>query len=236
MANPYFSFKQFTVWHDQCAMKVGTDGALLGAWATVNANDRFLLDIGTGSGLIALMLAQRSEALIDAIDIDAPACRQATENVARSPFSGRIEVHHCPLSDYLPEARKYDLIVSNPPYFIQSLKCPDTTRSQARHADSLSLPELLRGSLRLLAPTGRLALVLPFDQRTILLEEAEQVGLHAYRETQVSTRQGMPPKRLLIELGPETVIPQCDHLAIEDESHRYTPAFIALEKPFYLKI
>ena len=96
MANPYFKFKQFTVWHDQCAMKVGTDGALLGAWTTVSVNDRYLLDIGTGSGLIALMLAQRSQALIDAIDIDAPACRQATENVARSPFAGRIEVHHSP--------------------------------------------------------------------------------------------------------------------------------------------
>ena len=95
---------------------------------------------------------------------------------------------------------------------------------------------MLRESLRLLTPTGRLALVLPFDQRAILLEEAEQVGLHPYRETQVSTRQGMPPKRLLIELGQETVTPQCDHLAIEDESHHYTPAFIALERPFYLKI
>ena len=236
MANPYFSFKQFTVWHDQCAMKVGTDGALLGAWATVNANDRFLLDIGTGSGLIALMLAQRSQALIDAIDIDVPACRQATANVARSPFAGRIEVHHCPLSDYQPAERKYDLIVSNPPYFIQSLKCPDATRSQARHADSLSLPELLRESLRLLAPAGRLALVLPFDQRTILLEEATHVGLYPSRETHVSTRQGMPPKRLLIELGQEAITPQCDCLAIEDESHHYTPAFIALEQPFYLKM
>ena len=236
MANPYFRFKQFTVWHDQCAMKVGTDGALLGAWATVGAHEHHLLDIGTGSGLIALMLAQRSQALIDAIDIDAPACQQAKENVARSPFAGRIEVHHSSLSNYHPAERKYDLIASNPPYFIQSLKCPDLTRSQARHADSLSLPELLRESLRLLAHTGRLALVLPFDQRNILLEEAKQVGLHPYRETHVSTRQGTPPKRLLIELGQETITPLYDQLAIEDESHQYTPEFIALERNYYLKI
>lgn len=236
MANPYFSFKQFTVWHDQCAMKVGTDGALLGAWAKVNDMDRYMLDVGTGSGLIALMLAQRSQALIDAIDIDAPACRQALENVARSPFAGRIEVYHSPLSCYYPTERKYDLIVSNPPYFIHSLKCPDATRSQARHADSLSLPELLQDCLRLLTPTGRLALVLPFDQRDILLAKATQVGLHPYRETHVSTRQGTPPKRLLIELGQEATTTICDHLAIEDESHHYTPAFIALEQPFYLKI
>ena len=236
MANPYFKFKQFTVWHDQCAMKVGTDGALLGAWATVSVNDRYLLDIGTGSGLIALMLAQRSQALIDAIDIDAPACRQATENVARSPFAGRIEVHHSPLSNYHPEERQYDLIVSNPPYFIQSLKCPDATRSQARHADSLSLPELLRESIRLLSPIGRLALILPFNQREILLEEAKQVRLYPQRETHVSTRQSTPPKRLLIELGREAITSVCDQLAIEDESHHYTPAFIASEQPFYLKI
>ena len=236
MANPYFSFKRFTVWHDQCAMKVGTDGALLGAWATVSPQDRFVLDIGTGSGLIALMLAQRSEALIDAIDIDGPACQQAATNVARSPFAGRIEVHHCPLSNYQSKERKYDLIVSNPPYFIQSLRCPDATRSQARHADSLSLPTLLRESLRLLASTGRLALVLPFDQRAILLEEADRTGLHLLRETQVSTRQGTPPKRLLVELGKRIVTPVCSQLAIEDEAHRYTPEFIALEQPFYLKM
>lgn len=236
MANPYFSFKRFTVWHDRCAMKVGTDGALLGAWATVGPQDHALLDIGTGSGLIALMLAQRSEASIDAIDIDAPACQQAMENVMRSPFAGRIAVHHCPLSSYRPEERKYDLIVSNPPYFIQSLKCPDAIRSQARHADSLSLPVLLQESLRLLAPTGRLALILPFDQRDILLEEMSKTGLYLLRETQVSTRQGMPPKRLLVELGKAVVTPICSQLAIEDEEHHYTQEFIALEQPFYLKM
>ena len=116
MANPYFKFKQFTIWHDKCAMKVGTDGALLGAWAAPK-EARNILDIGTGTGLVALMLAQRCQAFIDAIDIDADACLQAEENVARSPFADRIRVHHCALNDFHPSAPShYDLIVSNPPY------------------------------------------------------------------------------------------------------------------------
>lgn len=238
MANPFFRFKQFTVWHDQCAMKVGTDGALLGAWVRLKATDRFLLDVGTGSGLIALMMAQRSQALIDAIDIDQPACQQAAENARRSPFAGRIAVHHKALTDYEPqEDRRYDLIASNPPYFIQSLKCPNAARSHARHADSLTLPSLLADSSRLLASQGRIALVLPFDQREALLEEAKAQGLYAQRETHVSSRLNLPPKRLLIELGQQPAETLIDSLAIEaDESRRYTSEFIALERPYYLKI
>lgn len=238
MANPYFSFKQFTVWHDQCAMKVGTDGALLGAWAPLRDSDRQLLDVGTGSGLVALMMAQRCAAHIDAIDIDAPACGQATSNVARSPFAGRIDVYHSSLADYQPEeGRKYDLIVSNPPYFVQSLRCPNRERSQARHADSLSLPDLLRDSARLLSSTGRMALILPYDQRTWLLTEAQAQGFFPSKETRVSTRMGLPPKRLLMELRRHPSEPVIDSLAIEaDETHRYTEAFIALERPFYLKM
>ena len=144
MANPYFKFKQFTIWHDKCAMKVGTDGALLGAWAAPK-EARNILDIGTGTGLVALMLAQRCQAFIDAIDIDADACLQAEENVARSPFADRIRVHCCALNDFHPSAPShYDLIVSNPPYFHQALKCPDPKRNRARHTDTLSLEELFQ--------------------------------------------------------------------------------------------
>lgn len=238
MANPFFRFKQFTVWHDRCTMKVGTDGCLLGAWVTIQETDRNLLDIGTGSGLIALMLAQRSNAQIDAIDIDAPSCQQAKENVARSPFAERIQVYHYPLSSFSPpRERRYDLIVSNPPYFIQSLKCPNVTRSQARHADSLPLPDLLNGSLHLLSDNGRLGLILPYDQRDLLLKEAIKIGLYPLRETQVSSRVDLPPKRLLIELGKEVVTTHhFDKLAIEDLEHNFTPEFIAIERSFYLKM
>ena len=165
MANPYFQFKQFTVWHDKCAMKVGTDGVLLGAWTSVE-NTRSILDVGCGTGLISLMLAQRCQAIIDALDIDPAACMQARENADRSPFGQRLQVIHRPFADCVTEfagIRQYDCIVSNPPYFINSLKCPDKQRNQARHTDTLSLDELISGSKQLLSPGGRLCLILPFD-------------------------------------------------------------------------
>lgn len=237
MANPYFQFKKFTVWHDKCAMKVGTDGVLLGAWTHTHGSER-ILDIGTGTGLIALMLAQRSDAIIDAIDIDPNACLQARENIASSPFADRIHVYHTPLSGYTPaEGIKYDRIVSNPPYFIDSLKCPDDKRRVARHTDTLSLPDLLRDSRRLLAPGGKIALVLPFDQRESLLDLIRTERLFLSNETLVSPVKDSNPKRILAELSadPQTR-PLRSYLTIEIERHRYTEEFTALVKDFYLKM
>ncbi|WP_455632999.1 tRNA1(Val) (adenine(37)-N6)-methyltransferase [Parabacteroides sp.] len=237
MANPYFQFKKFTVWHDKCAMKVGTDGVLLGAWASTERCLR-ILDVGTGTGLIALMLAQRSTAILDAIDIDPDACLQARENIAKSPFANRIQVYQTPLSEYKPDEHiKYDLIVSNPPYFIDSLKCPDTKRNLARHTDTLSLPDLLRDSRKLLAPEGNIALVLPFEQREYLIGLAREESLFPLRETHVSPVPDAIPKRLLIELSTKPVTePELSYLTLEIERHRYTDEFIALAKDFYLKM
>ena len=136
MSNPFFQFKQFTIRHDKCAMKVGTDGVLLGAWAGTESCSR-ILDVGTGTGLIALMLAQRSKAVVDAIDIDADACLQAQENAESSLFAGRINVFHSDLVDFAQASTHlYDLIVSNPPYFVDSLKCPNLQRNPPhRYAD-----------------------------------------------------------------------------------------------------
>lgn len=237
MANPYFQFKKFTVWHDKCAMKVGTDGVLLGVWANTEKCQR-ILDIGTGTGLVALMLAQRGTAMLDAIDIDSDACLQARENIAKSPFANRIQVYQTPLSEYIPEEHiKYDLIVSNPPYFVDSLKCPDTKRSLARHTDTLSLPDLLRDSRKLLAPEGNIALVLPFEQRESLINFARRESLFPARETHVSPIPDANPKRLLIELSAKPVAdPRLSHLTLEIERHRYTDEFTALAKDFYLKM
>lgn len=218
-------------------MKVGTDGALLGAWAHAEQSKR-VLDIGTGTGLIALMLAQRSQATIDAIDIDADACLQARENIAASPFAGRIDVHHVPLAAYAPfHQGEYDLIVSNPPYFIDSLKCPDRKRNTARHTDTLPLPDLLRDGRELLAPGGRIALILPYDQREIVLRASQEKGLSLSEEVAVSPIASAKPKRWLVELAAETIDhPRLSHLGIETEHHRYTEEFTALVKDFYLKI
>lgn len=237
MSNPYFKFKKFTIWHDKCAMKVGTDGSLLGAWADTT-NCHRALDVGTGTGLIALMLAQRCDAVIDAIDIDIDACDQARENIAQSPFATQIQVHLSPFANYKPKADiKYDLIISNPPYFIDSLKCPNKQRNTARHTDTLSLADLLKDSCRLLAPKGKLALILPFEQRTILLELAHKNQLYPLRETHVSSIKGATPKRLLIELSRqrrEFIEPST--LNIEIEQREYSKEFIALVKDFYLKM
>ena len=219
MSNSYFQFKQFTVRQDKCAMKVGTDGVLLGAWVDVDRCNR-ILDVGTGTGLIALMLAQRSEALIEAIDIDAAACEQAQENAAASPFAG-----------------PYDLIVSNPPYFARSLKCPDQQRSTARHNDTLPLDELLQDCRKRLTPTGRVALILPYDRKEELESVCEQFRFYFVRKTAVVSVAGLPPKRLLAELQTAPCLPPDENqLVIEHADHSFTADYIRLTKAFYLKM
>ncbi|WP_195374221.1 MULTISPECIES: methyltransferase [Parabacteroides] len=238
MANPYFRFKKFIIYHDKCAMKVGTDAVLLGAWAETT-QCKNILDIGTGTGIIALMLAQRSSAEIDAIDIDKDAYIQATENAIASPFVERIKVIHSSCTDFVMSnpQKKYDLIVSNPPYFINSLKCPDNKRTVARHTDTLRLPDLIREVRTLLSPTGRIALVLPHEQLDEVRELASTNHLYIYRQTDVIPVPGAQPKRLLIELSvTEENIKKRDTLIIEEARHQYTPEYIALTKEFYLKM
>ncbi len=238
MSNPYFRFKQFTVWHDKCAMKVGTDGVLLGAWVNI-VGCNSLLDVGTGTGLIALILAQRSQAsLIDAIDIDASACLQAQENVSQSPFANRIQITHTSYADFASTcSHRYDLIISNPPYFVDSLKCPDPQRRTARHSDTLPLDSLLCDSKKIVSPHGRLALVLPYDRKTELQACCERRAWYLSKETTVVPVANLQPKRLLVELTttqPHSLIR--NELVIETTEHRYTEDYINLTKAFYLKM
>lgn len=238
MSNPFFQFKQFTIRHDKCAMKVGTDGVLLGAWAGIESCNR-ILDIGTGTGLIAMMLAQRSKAVIDAIDIDAEACLQAQENAESSPFAERIKIRHSALSDFAQtDTGLYDLIVSNPPYFVDSLKCPDQKRNTARHTDTLTLEDLLQDSRKLLAPQGRIALILPYDLKKRLADCIRTQNLFLSKETSVIPVPGAEPKRLLAELTAEPpVFPTfSSQLTIEIARHQYTDEYVSLTKDFYLKM
>ncbi len=239
MANSYFQFKNFTIYHDLCAMKVGTDGVLLGAWAAVT-DAKKVLDIGTGTGLIALMLAQRNQqAFIDAIDIDAGAAQQAVVNVLASPYASQIEVKHMPLDRYAEMcSSRYDLIVSNPPYFEQSLKCPNGQRSLARHTDSLSLDDLFTAAAKLLTSTGRIALVLPADQFKQIETVAARSNLFVSKCNWVHPTPTSIPKRILIELSQKEDAKEYveEHLVIELARHKYTPEYIALTKHFYLKM
>lgn len=235
MGNPFFKFKKFTVYHDCCAMKVGTDGVLLGAWTDVSHSNR-ILDIGTGTGLIALMLAQRCpDAIVTAIDIDKDAVIQATENVRNSPWSQQIMPIQMDVCSYTPDVL-FDTIVSNPPYFVDSLKCPDGQRSLARHADTLDAKRLLAKVSELLTLEGRFSIVLPADQSETLVQIAEKEGLYLSRYTAVITRPGLSPKRSLMEFRKIKEEVQSDELVIELERHVYSQEYIALTQDFYLKM
>jgi tRNA1Val (adenine37-N6)-methyltransferase len=237
MANDYFQFKRFNIQQDKCAMKVGTDGVLLGAWVSTESCNA-ILDVGTGTGLIALMLAQRSQARIDAIDIDGDAVGQASQNISSSVFAGRIQVYHIPFEEYAAKVRcTYDLIVSNPPYFADSLKSPDTKKNLARHTDTLPLSLLLSGSKPLLTLAGRIALILPCQRENELKEIVRENKLNIVRKTEVMPLPDASPKRLLIELSANLSTPcLSDTLVIEESRHQYTAGYIKLTKDFYLKM
>jgi tRNA1Val (adenine37-N6)-methyltransferase len=234
MANDYFRFKQFTIEQDRCAMKVGTDGTLLGAWATVDGC-RNIIDVGTGTGLIALMLAQRNpEAVIEAVDIDPGTCLQARENVERSPFANRIRVVHASWAEYPPASgRKYDLVVSNPPYFVRSLKNPDPLRRIARHTDTLALEALIGKGKEILVSDGRIALILPVGREAELSALADRNGLYVVRQTYVVPVYGAAAKRLLAELSASPSPCRADTLWIEKARGEYSQAYRALTKDFY---
>lgn len=233
MSNSFFRFKQFTIYQDACAMKVGTDGVLLGALADVN-NVYNLLDIGTGTGLVALMLAQRCPTLsIDAIEIDEQAAQQATQNIAESPWP-HIQVHCTSLQAYRPQ-QHYQLIVSNPPYFVNSLKTPVANRTTARHTDSLSFQELIEGVDRLLADTGKFWVVLPHNVQHHFCSIARQKGLYTYQVVHVFPRANKAAKRIVMGFSRQEGIALEQNLIIEEEQrHQYTHAFAQLTAPFYL--
>ncbi|MBR0296054.1 MAG: methyltransferase [Paludibacteraceae bacterium] len=233
MSSDCFRFKQFEVCHAGCAMKVGTDGVLLGAWASCQQR---ILDVGTGSGLIALMLAQRFEAAqIDAVDIDGDAVRQATDNFAHSKWSNRLHCRQIAVQDLAKEDVRYDAIVSNPPYFVDSLKNPNLQRQTARHTDTLSYEELLASCEHLLTADGVLSLILPAESEQVVLETAKSVGLYPTRLVHVYSKPGKPVKRILLELQKRNDQP-CEesHFYIESATSPRSDEYTALTKDFYL--
>lgn len=231
--NPFFKFRQFTVFHDKCAMKVGTDGSMLGAW-TDTSNAQFALDIGTGSGVLALMIAQKNEKLlVDAIDIDNGAIEQAEINIQNSPFANRINCIQTSIQDYHPD-KKYDLIISNPPYFVETLKSPNQQRAIARHADSLPAQELIQHASFLLNKNGRLSLIYPYSYKSELQSLAEQFGFYISRITNVFPTPESEPKRILIELSKKEAITVENDLIIETERYVYSDDFKTLVKDFYI--
>ncbi|MEC5318935.1 tRNA1(Val) (adenine(37)-N6)-methyltransferase [Brenneria populi subsp. brevivirga] len=231
-----FTFKRFFVAHDRCAMKVGTDGVLLGAWAPVSGARR-ILDIGCGSGLIALMLAQRTgdDVPIDAVELDAAAGHQASENIAASPWSERIKVYLDDIAAFAENsAADYSLIVSNPPYFAPGVACATAQRAQARYTVTLTHERLLECARRLITPDGLFCVVLPAQAVENFVRLARRQAWFIHRRLDVAESPSRPAHRVLFALSRrpgETLVRQ---LAIRDAEHRYSDAFQALTNAFYL--
>ena len=228
-----FRFKQFAVEQEDVAMKVGTDGVLLGAWSDCEGAKR-ILDIGTGTGVIALMLAQRnSQAAIHAVEIDDTATSRARSNFDMSPWAERLTVENCAVQEFVP-SEKFDLIISNPPYFVDSLRCPDGKRTTARHTQDLTFEELDKAVCRLLAESGRFALILPtaeFDKYLAITR------LHLVRRCDMHPTTGAAVKRVMAEFSKHASVEITrENITIEKEQRGdYTDEYRALTKDFYLK-
>lgn len=236
--NSFFKFKQFTINQDKSAMKVCTDACVFGAWVDVEKVER-ILDIGAGTGLLSLMVAQRNKtACINAVEIDKEAFLQATENVADSPFQSQISVFNAAIQDFLP-VEKFDCIITNPPFFQSDLKSPDAKINLAHHADSLSFEDLLVAVKRLLLPTGVWNVLLPIDEGLVFQVLAEKSGWNMSRELTLYHQKGKKPFRKLMSFQHSELAdyrPVSSELFIyEEDGKTYHSEFRKLLKDYYLQ-
>ena len=233
-----FRFKQFSIKQDKTAMKVGTDGVLLGSWTPLGNNPYSILDIGTGTGLVALMLAQRSFAgQIDALEIEENAYEQAVENFEESPWNDRIFCYHAGLDEFTEEIEEeYDIIVCNPPFFEPNNQIKNKARETARFYDILPFEELIESASLLLSDIGIFSVVIPFEEEERFISKADEFGLFPFKITHIKGTPSSKIKRSLIAFSKEEKEITSDVLTLEIERHRYTPEFTALVQDFYLKL
>ena len=234
-----FQFKQFSIEQDRTAMKVGTDGVLLGAWTPIENNPFSILDIGTGTGIIALMLAQRSGAQqIDALEIDEDAYEQATDNFENSPWNDRLFCFHAGLDEFIEEPEdEYDLIVSNPPFYAENYKSSNDQRDLARFQDAMPFEELVEAADLLLSENGIFSVIIPFKEESTFLALAKEHELYPIKITRVKGTSITETKRSLLAFSRnETTNFSIDELIIETARHIYTAEYIALTRDFYLKM
>lgn len=240
MSNKAFQFKEFNIEQDRCAMKIGTDGVLLGAWTPLEHQPDSILDIGTGTGLIALMLAQRSPALlIDALEIDENAYEQAVENFENSDWSDRLFCYHAAFDEFVEEMQdeeKYELIVSNPPFYSEDFTSENTQRNQARFAEALPFSKLLPGVSKLLSEEGFFSCIIPHREEKKFLQLAQKSGLFPQKITRVRGTRDSGIKRSLVNLGFNKVKTVNEELILEISRHNYTEEYKKLVSPFYLKL
>ena len=237
MPSSSFKFKQFEIHQDRCAMKVGTDGVLLGAWVNIDSVEN-ALDIGTGTGLIALMLAQRGVKCVDAVEIDNDAAKQAVENVKTSFFCKNVNVENADFISFVSTCnKKYDLIISNPPYFRNSFLSDVEKRNNARHTLHLDYSEIFKFSKEILTVGGRVNLIFPFDVKDYVFSEAEKFGFFPNRQMFVRPNADKPIKRCLIEFSEANFEPIVSEMYIEEKRrHYYSFSYVNLTRDFYLNI
>ncbi len=237
MSKP-FQFKQFSVVQDKCAMKIGTDGVLLGAWAGIAHNPFAILDIGAGTGILSLMLAQRSRAeVIEAIEIDADAYEECAENFENSPWGDRLFCYHAGLLEFTQEVDDtFDLIISNPPFYKPTETETAGARATARFQDAMPFEHLIACSAKLLSKTGKFVVIIPFDEEEGFIDLALQYGLFPERLTRVRGTTNSSLKRSLIQFSKVNSLLKADELIIEKARHEYTEAYITLTRDFYLRM
>ena len=229
-----FHFKHFSLYHHRSTMKVGTDAILLGRWTEVKPTDT-VLDIGTGCGLLPLMLSQKGVAHVDAVDIDAASIEEATDNFEASQWRDHLKAYCTDIVDFKPDKR-YDLIVSNPPFFDRFSKCDSERKSRARHNDAgLTYAIICREAVRLMKPEGRMAVVLPFDVSLNFLQTAERHGLYLHKRMTIIPIAGKEPNRVNLELGLDRVAAVRETtFVIRGEDNRFTDEYKVFLKDYYL--
>lgn len=234
-----FQFKEFSINQDRTAMKVGTDGVLLGAWTTIKHNPCSILDIGTGTGLISLQLAQRSNAeIIDALEIDANAFEQAVDNFEKSNWSDRLYCYHASLAEFVEEIDdKYDLIVSNPPFYTEEYHTKSKSRNTARFTNALSFDELIESAAKLLSKNGVFSVIIPFKEKEVFLKLAKKHQLFSNSICDVKGNINSDFKRSLLSFSfNQESVTINNTLIIEIKRHQYTKEYIKLVEDFYLKM
>ena len=237
MAAP-FQCKQFAIHQDRCAMKVGTDGLLLGAVTSIVNNPSAILDIGAGTGLLALMLAQRSEAItIDAIELDENAYEQCVENFEASPWGDRLFCYHASFEEFYFEMdESYDLIISNPPFYKELVSSGNVSRDQARQNNALPFSQLFEGVSRLLSPQGSFSLIIPFSEEENILALAKDKGLYPFDILRIRGNTSAPIKRTIAQFSFVKKEIFKRELVIEEKRHQFTEDYIQLTKEFHLKM
>ncbi len=229
-----FRFKQFIVEDDRSTMRIGTDAILLGAWAETGPAQS-ALEIGTGCGVISLMLAQKSNIPIDAIDIDEESAKQAGSNFMKSPWSDKLHALHVSLQQHVhTSGHKYDLIITNPPFFSGSLKSPDEKRNRARHSSDLSQKELIGGVMNLLAPGGSFLLILPFSESVKFSGLAATSGLFLQKKMKIRPKAGKPVNRILNIFGFRNGVHlKEEELIIRNADNSFTKEYLQLTQDYH---